>query len=252
MYQPPKNSTVANVVPAGDFQHIKAQLEDTQESLAAAFARIEVFRLREKVLLAELAKLRIAGQPATAIPAPAAAAELSDDAAAVAGTAADSAAAAGVQQQQTSSPADSSQAQQQEEQQQIEQQADWPLPCYVTEVEGHLPVMLISSGGRKVRGIRKCCIVSQKSLQPATGGSVVQGYWMFWLLSTGHACYGIQGCRSLAAVMQASCTCLTTPAIACQCAAYDLRLHKTSAIRVFCNRDASGGSGHNDVMLFAC
>jgi hypothetical protein len=156
MYQPPKHTTVANVVPAGDFQHIKAQLEDTQESLAAAFARIEVFRLREKVLLAELAKLRIAGQPAAAATATAVAAEASNGAATIASTAADSAGTGDAQQQ--TSPVDSSQfqQQQQEEQQQIEQQADWPLPCYVTEVEGHLPVMLISSGGRKVRGTHKC------------------------------------------------------------------------------------------------
>jgi hypothetical protein len=169
MYQAPKHTTVANVVPAGDFQHIKAQLEDTQESLAAAFARIEVFRLREKVLLAELAKLRIAGQPAAAAAAtaPAAAAEAPNGAAAVASTATNSAGTAAAQQQQTSSPADSSQPEQQEDPQQSEQQADWPLPCYVTEVEGHLPVMLISSGGRKVRGTHKCHTMSQRSRQLA-------------------------------------------------------------------------------------
>ncbi|KAF6253532.1 hypothetical protein COO60DRAFT_408847 [Scenedesmus sp. NREL 46B-D3] len=152
MYQPPKHGTVANVVPAGDFQHIKAQLEDTQESLAAAFARIEVFRLREKVLLAELAKLRIGGQLAAAA-APAADASAPDGpavGAAVAGTAAHSAVADS--QQQSSGETDKLQPRQPEKQQQEEQQLNWPLPCYVTEVEGHLPVMLISSVGRKTPG----------------------------------------------------------------------------------------------------
>lgn len=152
MYQPPKHSTVANVVPAGDFQQLQAQLEDTQESLAAAFARIEVFRLREKLLLAELAKSRIAGQPTVGT----AAAEAAGDATAVAaaGTAAHGAGTADVCQQQVCSQPGSSPPQQQEQQQQqqVDQQADWPLPCYVTEVEGHLPVMLISSGGRKTPG----------------------------------------------------------------------------------------------------
>jgi hypothetical protein len=158
MYQPPKHGTVANVVPAGDFQQIKAQLEDTQESLAAAFARIEVFRLREKLLLAELAKVRVGGQPTAAAEAEA---EGANGVAAVA--AAGTASAAGhstgtadVHQQQSCGQSDSTPPQQQQEQQQQqqqqEQQPDWPLPCYVTEVEGHLPVMLISSGGRKVRG----------------------------------------------------------------------------------------------------
>lgn len=157
MYQPPKHGTVANVVPAGDFQHIKAQLEDTQESLAAAFARIEVFRLREKVLLAELAKLRIGGQLAAAA-APAADASAPDGpavGAAVAGTAAHSAVADS--QQQSSGETDKLQPRQPEKQQQEEQQLNWPLPCYVTEVEGHLPVMLISSVGRKVRAKQVCC-----------------------------------------------------------------------------------------------
>lgn len=151
MYQPPKHATVANVVPAGDFQQLQAQLEDTQESLAAAFARIEVFRLREKLLLAELAKSRIAGQPNVGT-APADAAD-AVTAVAAAETAEHSTGTADVCQQQGCSQPGSSppQHKEQQQQQQVDQQADWPLPCYVTEVEGHLPVMLISSGGRKVR-----------------------------------------------------------------------------------------------------
>lgn len=47
-----------SIVLRSDFENVKAQLEDTQESLAAAFARIEVFRQREKLLLAEVSKLR--------------------------------------------------------------------------------------------------------------------------------------------------------------------------------------------------
>ena len=42
-----------------DFDQLRAQLEDTQASLAAAFARIEAFRLREKLLVQEIAKLRL-------------------------------------------------------------------------------------------------------------------------------------------------------------------------------------------------
>ncbi|KAF8069683.1 Oxr1 [Scenedesmus sp. PABB004] len=124
----------ANVVPAADFQHVVAQLEDTQESLAAAFARIEVFRLREKLLAAELARLRIGGE-----------AQQGDAADGPPGG--DGAPAAAAQQAPEpppppaappSEPADA---------------PDWPLPCYVTEVEGHLPVMLInSSTGRKTPG----------------------------------------------------------------------------------------------------
>jgi hypothetical protein len=44
-----------------DYEQLKAQLEDTQASLAAAFARIEAFRLREKLLVQEIAKLRLGG-----------------------------------------------------------------------------------------------------------------------------------------------------------------------------------------------
>ena len=48
---------VPNYVPKADFVQLKAQLEDTQASLAAACARIEASRQREKVMAQELAKL---------------------------------------------------------------------------------------------------------------------------------------------------------------------------------------------------
>lgn len=123
----------ANLVPYGQFEQLKAQLEDTQESLGAALARIEVFRLREKALVAEIAKLRLGSKP--------------DDAAV--GDADDSAPAT---QQSTkaeqvdSQPAAGTAA----GQHQAKQQSTWPMPCYVTEVEENLPVLLINSVGRKV------------------------------------------------------------------------------------------------------
>lgn len=134
MYPSVKHGPVANVVPAADFQNVRAQLEDTQESLAAAFARIEVFRMREKLLVAEMAKLRLGDQPNSEGAAAAAADTDGTAAGAVAATT-----VPGRQQPSSSQP---------EQQQQQQQQP--PLPCYITEVADHLPVMLISSGGRKV------------------------------------------------------------------------------------------------------
>lgn len=124
----------ANLVPAGQFEQLKAQLEDTQESLGAALARIEVFRLREKALIAEIARLRLGEQPEEA------------------DTAADKHAAGGAAaaQQQHAAGAFSSQQAEAAEQQCAEQQPKWPIPCYVTEVEGNLPVMLYGNTGRQV------------------------------------------------------------------------------------------------------
>ncbi len=55
-------------------QQLKAVLEDTQASLAAALGRIEAFRIREKQILAELATLRQqvhgGADPTSAPPAP--------------------------------------------------------------------------------------------------------------------------------------------------------------------------------------
>eukprot|EP00878_Enallax_costatus_P009539 GHUV01009969.1.p1 GENE.GHUV01009969.1~~GHUV01009969.1.p1 ORF type:complete len:543 (+),score=153.99 GHUV01009969.1:403-2031(+) len=127
----------ANLVPIGQFQQLKAQLEDTQESLGAALARIEVFRLREKALTAEIAKLRL-GEPV-------------DDAssATVHATPATTA-----QQQPGTTGQASSQptAAETAEQHETEQQPKWPIPCYVTEIGDNLPVMLIGAAGRKTPG----------------------------------------------------------------------------------------------------
>lgn len=141
------------IVLRSDFENVKAQLEDTQESLAAAFARIEVFRQREKLLLAEVSKLRTA--QATAAAAAAAAGDAEQQQAD--GTPSTAAAAAGSSTPATTPPPGDAQPPPAQPQQQQQQQADAyegpELPCYVTEVEGHLPVMLVSgSNGRKTPG----------------------------------------------------------------------------------------------------
>lgn len=135
----------ANLVPAGQFEQLKAQLEDTQESLGAALARIEVFRLREKGLVAEIAKLRLGEQP--------------DEAADTAENHAHADAATAQQQPAAGPAAEAAEA---------EPQPKWPIPCYVTEVEDNLPVLLFGNGGRKVSlasaydlalhgGVAGCC-----------------------------------------------------------------------------------------------
>jgi hypothetical protein len=152
-------SNSMSIVLRSDFENVKAQLEDTQESLAAAFARIEVFRQREKLLLAEVSKLRTAqAAKATAGPSTDTQPQLQQDGSS-AGT---SSSAAGSQEQQhvsTAAPAGTPSSMQgagpaQQQQQQPQQQPDPApdLPCYITEVEGHLPVMLLSSSGRRTPG----------------------------------------------------------------------------------------------------
>jgi hypothetical protein len=116
-----------SVVLRSDFEAAKAQLEDTLESLGAALARIEVFRQREKLLLAEVAKLR-------------------NEAAAAGGG--------------CTQPADSANAsaaaqapEQSQEQQQLPQtQPQQQQPTYITECEGQLPVMLLAADGRRTPG----------------------------------------------------------------------------------------------------
>lgn len=141
------------IVLRSDFENVKAQLEDTQESLAAAFARIEVFRQREKLLLAEVSKLRTAQATAAAAVGAAGDGEQqqgNDTASITAAAAASSTpAAAPPSDAQTPPPP----AQQPQQQQQADAFEGPELPCYITEVEGHLPVMLVSgSSGRKTPG----------------------------------------------------------------------------------------------------
>lgn len=157
----------ANLVPIGQFQQLKAQLEDTQESLGAALARIEVFRLREKILAAEIAKLRL-GEP------------VGTEAAVLA--AADATAATEVQGQPTaaghlsSQPLDPATAEQHE----TEQHSKWPIPCYVTEIGDNLPVMLFGGAGRKVRNmtgpsscVSACKVYAQVNLSWMSGPTAV-------------------------------------------------------------------------------
>jgi len=142
-----------SIVLRSDFENVKAQLEDTQESLAAAFARIEVFRQREKLLLAEVSKLRTA-QGANALPANQQLQPQQESS--TLSTSSNPGAASSVQQLQdsapSSSPAAPTAAQQTDPQQQQQQQAGPQVPCYITDVEGHLPVMLLSSSGRRTPG----------------------------------------------------------------------------------------------------
>lgn len=143
---------MASFVPLGQFEQLKAQLEDTQESLGAALARIEVFRLREKALSAEIAKLRLGQQPDGAVQSSA-----SD------GVSTDMASTAEAAQQlpgqaDNSTPQKLSAPEQPDKQQpQHQQMPKWPIPCYITEVENNLPVMLISSSSRRV-GNKGCVL----------------------------------------------------------------------------------------------
>lgn len=142
-----------SIVLRSDFENVKAQLEDTQESLAAAFARIEVFRQREKLLLAEVSKLRTAQ---AAHPPAGDKSQHQHDSSSV--STADAAAGQTSAQQQDSTAAASTHAAPPSTSSSLQegptqQQDPGPdLPCYITEVEGHLPVMLLSSSGRKTPG----------------------------------------------------------------------------------------------------
>ncbi len=137
-----------------DFETLKWQLEDTEGSLAAALARIEAFRIHEKMLCQELAQLRLGQQPAQE------------------------------QQQQAGSDGAASSMQHQPNAQQLNalgggtqacQQSTVPaasqarapsgntapMPAYITDISGHVPVMIVS-GGRKVHAagvsVLKCCL----------------------------------------------------------------------------------------------
>eukprot|EP00775_Hariotina_reticulata_P009710 gene9710-9869_t len=113
-----------SVVPKGQFDYVSARLEDLENSLAAAVARIEIFRLREKQLLAELATKLQQDLHQGLVKAD-----------------------TGTQTEQTCEAAPQHKT------------ADAPgvIPLsntsrYITEVDGHLPVMLVSPAGRKTPG----------------------------------------------------------------------------------------------------
>lgn len=131
------------VVPKADYEQLKALLEDTQASLAAALARIEAFRLREKILAQELAKLRIGGKAAET-----------------------AAATDAVTQPVTAAPAtqptaDGNSQTTQPPEQQCETSAK--LPVYITELLDHVPVLLVS-GGRQVSAFPLCIVTAGCSI----------------------------------------------------------------------------------------
>ena len=114
------------VVLKADYDRLKAELDDTRESLVAALARVEAFRQREKLLSRELGRLRtIAAQERLAQHA--AGVRSSGDAAA-----ADAAGAA---------PAEAPPLPQQQQQQQQQPQR----PAYITECGETVPIVLLSS-----------------------------------------------------------------------------------------------------------
>lgn len=109
-------------VPKAEYDALLAHLEDTQASLAAALARVEAFRLKEKLLVQELAKLRVqSAQPNQDSP----------------------------KGERHASPKTSSAGSKEQQADKAEASAGPPIPCYITEMEGHLPVLLVS-GNRKV------------------------------------------------------------------------------------------------------
>lgn len=120
-----------------DYDRLAAELEDTQESLIAALARIEAFRLRERVIALELARLRAGEQPeASALGADIATA--AGRAAAAAPSTTSQAGAAGTAAYQ---PAPK------------EQRPVSDRPSYITDIGDQVPVLLLS-GGRKVSAMR--------------------------------------------------------------------------------------------------
>ncbi|GBF88193.1 hypothetical protein Rsub_00905 [Raphidocelis subcapitata] len=120
------------IVLRSDFERVQAELEDTQESLVAALARIEAYRQRERVLAQEMARLRTgAGSAAGSQPGTPAAA-----AAAVAGAFAPAPAAA----EGAAAAAAGGGA------------AAEGRPAYITEVGDTVPVFLVGPGGRKIPG----------------------------------------------------------------------------------------------------
>jgi hypothetical protein len=108
-----------------DFEGVKCALDDCQSALAAALARIEAFRIRERILAQEMAQLRLGNDPgsATASPGGAAAPEAASEPAA--------------------SPEGRCEAEP------PSNGAD--VPAYITHLRDHCPVVLIS-GGLRVRG----------------------------------------------------------------------------------------------------
>jgi hypothetical protein len=123
-----------SVVLKSDFDRIAAELEDTQESLVAALARIEAFRQREKVMAQELARLRTADSGTSGDGATGAA----DTRAAPCSPAIDAAPAC-------AAPSDAPAASKEPK----PEVADRPV--YIVEIADQVPVMLVS-GGRKVSG----------------------------------------------------------------------------------------------------
>jgi hypothetical protein len=148
-----------SVVLKSDFDRVLTELQDTQQSLIASLARIEVYRQREKIMSQEIATLRTS-QAASQAEAPAGGAAAEESGAGGAATAAATAAAA------PGGPVASSTA----------ALTTVPLPAvdgkdaaaaserpaYITEIGEHVPVMLVGGGGRKVRyaaveGPPACC-----------------------------------------------------------------------------------------------
>lgn len=112
-----------------DYEQLKAVLEDTQSSLAAAFARVEAYRIRERLLTQEITKLRLGDEgQAQATATPQAAGSTAEGAAPSSNGAADAGAASSGAEASTS---------------------EITLPAYITPIQDHLPVILVS-GGRKV------------------------------------------------------------------------------------------------------
>jgi hypothetical protein len=112
---------------SSQLDRVTAELEDAHKSLATALARIEVYRQREKLLRAEIAQLRCA-------------------------------ASGGGGNAQNGAGGDQQQQQQHAHSQQHQERREPPAPAsarpaYVTEIDEHVPVLLVPSaaGGRKVR-----------------------------------------------------------------------------------------------------
>jgi hypothetical protein len=116
-------------VPKAEYDALLTHLEDTQASLAAALARVEAFRLKEKLLVQELAKLRVQGAHGSPQDSP--------------------------KGKHHASPATSSAGGKEQQADKAAEPAGPPIPCYITEMEGHLPVLLVS-------GSRKVCTQGQK------------------------------------------------------------------------------------------
>jgi hypothetical protein len=159
-----------SVVLAADFERVRAELEDTQQSLVAALARIEAFRQRERGLAHEITNLRAAASQAGAgsqqggegarasgasagdgdgagdgggppEAAPPAGSSGGGAAAAQEVAAARGAAAADATADDAASTAVAAAA----------AAPDPDRPAYITEVGEAVPIMLLGGGGRRVR-----------------------------------------------------------------------------------------------------